>query len=159
MEADKRGFTISAYVSECLRRAVDWITLSEQFEYVHISRPILAAILEKSDEKNLVEIARKLWATRLKDLAIVLHGKSDLEGFRHVLELNAKYLYPSPVTLKWVDDAKESTVFIRHAICQKYSIMLGEACTAYLQAIGRECSYETGINSLKLTILKTTALK
>lgn len=120
---------------------------------------MLTAILEKSDEKSLVEIARKLWATRLKDLAIVLYGKSDLEGFRRVLELNARYLYPSPVTLKWVDDAKESTVFIRHAICQKWSIMLGEAYTAYLQGIGLKCSYETGINSLKLTIFKTTPLR
>ena len=151
-EATRRRGSLNAYVLDCLNRSLEWGTLLQQFEFIHISRMGLAALLEEIDNTQITAIARKISGGLLMDLANALQGKADLDGLRRVIELTAKYQYSFPLSYSWHDDAMGSHVFIRHGISRKWSTFLGEGYLAYLEGIGLQGSYEATINSVKLTI-------
>ena len=151
-EASKRHVSLNAYVQEVLQRSTDWDSLKQPFEFVTISREMLEILLLQIGDADIAAMARSVFAPRLRDLSTLIRGKADLDGLLQVLELIAKYAYPSPVTYSVREDNGRRHIFLRHGISQKWSNYLGEGCLAYLEAIHLHGSYEAAEKSVSLTI-------
>jgi len=151
-EARKRHLSLNAYVGEALQRSIEWGILQAQFEYVSVSREMLEIFLHQVGDADIAATARSVLAPRFKDLATLIHGKTDLDGLLLVLQLTAKYQYPIPVTYSVREDDEGFHIFLRHGISQKWSVYLGEGCLAYLEGIQLRGSYEATDKSLTLTI-------
>jgi len=151
-EARTRHRSLNAYVQETLQRSIDWDAIKQSFEDVSVSKELLEILLRQIGDADLAALARSVLVPRMKDLATLSCGKADFEGLLQVLELSAKYQYSFPATYSVHKDIDGHHIFLRHGISQKWSVYLGEACLAYLEAIHLHGSYEAMEKSLKLTI-------
>jgi hypothetical protein len=151
-EATRRHMSLNAYASDCLGKSVEWDTMEEAFDFAHVSKTILAKLLQETADKEIAAIARQSYTPRLRDLAYAIYGEADLEGLKRVLELTAKYEYQHPITYSWHENSNSSYFFLRHGISEKWSRFLAEGYLGYLETLGIQASYETTINSLRLTI-------
>jgi hypothetical protein len=155
-EAEKAGQTLNAFVISCFQKEVEWASATRGFEYAHLSRQILLAFIKGVETEEIAKLGRQLLASRLRDLASLIHGKADLNGFRQIVNLENKYQYTWDVAYSWKEENDQLRLFVRHGLSRKWSIFLGEGYLEYLRSIGINASYEALNNSLKLIINPTS---
>jgi hypothetical protein len=158
-EAEKKNLSLNSLVGGYLQRSIVWGRVQQQFEYLSVSKDLLETLLEHLRESEIASIARRLLAPRLRDLANFIYGSTDLDGLLQVVELTAKYQYPSPATYDFREVADCLHIFIRHGVSQKWSVFLGEGYVAYLESMGMKASYDATRYCLMLTIPKREPLK
>lgn len=128
--------------------------LFHQFDFLHMDRQLLAALVDRIDEKDLLSIASEIGLPHLKDIIHSLYGAATLDAFRRFLELFAKYEYSWPVPYRRFENGKDEERFVfRHGICRKWSILTGEIGKLYLKELGLQARYEVTTNTTILTIL------
>ncbi len=155
-QAAKRGMMLNAYVVDSLRVGLEWGPVYEKFDFLHIGKQTLVALLEHIEEKDLLGIASETAESLMKELSHALYGAVDLDSFRRLMDLFAKYQYSWPTSYSHYANEHTERYNIRHGICRRWSIFLGELFKTYLEQLGYEAKYEVTNDATILTVLKKT---
>ncbi len=154
-QAAKRGMMLNAYVVDSLRVGVEWGPVYEKFEFLHMGKQTLVALLEHIEEKDLLGIASETTGSLMKELSHALYGAANLDAFRQLMNLFAKYQYSWQTSYSHYANEHTEHYNIRHGICRRWSIFLGELFKTYLEQLGLEAKYEVTNDATLLTVLKT----
>jgi predicted DNA-binding protein len=157
-EASRRGMGLSAYVTECFLRSVEWVTLEDQLDFVHISKTALIALLEKIDDNDITSVAREKAAPFIRDLTYSTYGRVDLQSVLSILDLFSKYIYSKPILYSRFQTDEGETFLIRHEMSSKWSKYIAELVSEILESMKMRCVYEAANESLRLTILTNSNL-
>lgn len=152
-EANKKGLSVNAYVTQSLRIGLEWGPIFDHFDFVHISKQALIALLQRIDEKQLGEVAREATAPLYREIAYVIFHSVDRESLAQVMDILAKYQYSWPTSYSHFQDDLGEHFVIRHGVSRQWSIYLGESLKAYGEALGLQAKYEATSNSTIFTIL------
>ncbi len=154
-QAAKRGMMLNAYVVDSLRVGLEWGPVYEKFDFLHIGKRTLVALLEHIEDKDLLAIAYET-APRLKELSHALYGAANFDAFRQLMGLFAKYQYSWPTSYTHYANEHTEHFVIRHGICRRWSIFLSELFKTYLEQLGFEAKYEVTNDATILTVIKKT---
>lgn len=150
--ASKNGLSLNAFVIKQLALGLEWDPVFHQFDFLHLSKDTLLAFLEHVDDKDIASIARDTGAPLLKEMCIGLYGSSTFENFKRLQEVLVKYEYSWPISFQQFEDSASRRIVLRHGVCRKWSIFIGESVQAYLKGLGLQATYEATNNSTMLTI-------
>lgn len=82
--------SINSVVNQFLQHSVDWDILAAGTGWIPIPKNILVAILDKLDDKTIVEVATKLGQTVPKDILLSMKGNSTIRDWVAILRSRAR---------------------------------------------------------------------
>lgn len=89
-ESEKREVSLNTLVNQVLKRYTEWGMYEPKVGMIPIARPLVSALFEHLDEKEVVEIARKVGKNTVHDIALFMKTKMDLQSFLSWFEMRIK---------------------------------------------------------------------
>ncbi|MEM3094171.1 MAG: hypothetical protein QXX64_00900 [Nitrososphaera sp.] len=89
-ESEKREVSLNTMVNQILRRYAEWDMYEPKVGMIPIARPLVSALFEHMDEKEIVEIACKVGKNAVHDIALFMKTRMDLQSFLSWFEMRIK---------------------------------------------------------------------
>ncbi len=89
-ESEKREVSLNTMVNQILRRYTEWDMYEPKVGMIPIARPLVSALFESLDEKEIIEIACKVGKNAVHDIALFMKSRMDLQSFLSWFEMRIK---------------------------------------------------------------------
>ena len=89
-ESEKRQISLNTLVNQILRRYTEWDMYQTKVGMIPIARPLVSALFEHMDEKEIVDIAEKVGKNSMHDIVLFMKSRIDLESFLLWFEMRIK---------------------------------------------------------------------
>ncbi len=89
-ESEKREVSLNTMINQILRRYTEWDMYESKVGMIPIARPLVSALFERMDEKEVVEIACKVGKNAVHDIALFMKTRMDLQSFLSWFEMRIK---------------------------------------------------------------------
>ena len=89
-ESEKREISLNTMLNQILKRYTEWDMYEPKVGMIPIARPLVAALFERMDEKEIVDIARKVGKNAVHDIALFMKSSMDLQSFLSWFEMRIK---------------------------------------------------------------------
>ncbi len=89
-ESEKREISLNTIVNQILRRYTEWDMYEPKVGMIPIARLLVSALFEHMDEKEIVDMARKIGKNMVHDIALFMKSRMDLQSFLSWFEMRIK---------------------------------------------------------------------
>jgi len=121
-EAQEQGMTLNALVSLILTKHVEWDGKAGKFGYIPVYKPVLASLLQASDEESLVRMGRTILAPMWKEMASFWYHDTSEEKILDLLSMRSRHLpYVQTEVMK---EGRRCTIVTHHDLGPNWSIVL-----------------------------------
>jgi hypothetical protein len=77
-ESEKRQISLNILVNQILRRYTEWDMYETKVGMIPIARPLVSALFEHMDDKDIVDIAEKVGKNAVHDIVLFMKSRVDL---------------------------------------------------------------------------------
>src|SRR5690349_460572 len=81
IESKNREISTNTLVNQALKRFLDWDMYQTKIGLVSINRPVFVEVFGKFTQKEIIEIATRVGKNEVRDIALFMKGKIDLDSF------------------------------------------------------------------------------
>jgi hypothetical protein len=89
-ESEKREVSLNTMINQILKRYTEWDMYEPKVGMIPIARPLVSALFEHMEEKEIVDIARKVGKNAVHDIALFMKSRMDLQSFLSWFEMRIK---------------------------------------------------------------------
>ncbi len=89
-ESDRMEVSLNTLVNQILRRYTEWGMYEPKVGMIPIAKPLVSALFERANEKEIMAIARKVGKNTVHDIALFMKSRMDLESFLSWFEMRIK---------------------------------------------------------------------
>lgn len=118
-ETEKRQVSLNTLVSQVLKRYVDWDMYEPKVGMIPMAKPVVAALFDKMDEKDIVEMACKVGKNAVHDIALFMKSSMDLPSFLSWLEMRMRH---ATIELSHTVHGYSHTYVMKHDMGYKWAL-------------------------------------
>ena len=113
--------SINTLVNQILKRFVEWDMLEPRVGMVAVAKPVVAELFGKISKEEIVNLAMRTGKDSIRDIALFMKGKLDVDSFISWLELRMKN---SSVEMSHsiAEDDTTHTYVIKHDLGENWSL-------------------------------------
>jgi hypothetical protein len=119
-EADNREISLNTLVNQILKRFVEWDLFEPKLGLIPMAKPLVVELFENMSEDEMADMARRVGANTVRDIALFMKHKMDLESFLNWFETRMKALFVE-VSHRKAEDGKHSYI-LKHNLGRNWSI-------------------------------------
>jgi hypothetical protein len=119
-EADNREISLNTLVNQILKRFVEWDLFEPKLGLIPMAKPLVVELFENMSEDEIVDIARRVGKNTVRDTALFMKHKMDLESFLNWFETRMKASFVE-VSHRIAEDGKHSYI-LKHDLGRNWSI-------------------------------------
>jgi hypothetical protein len=151
-KAKKIGITPSSFVSQILRRHIDWVQyIGTGTTFLTIDKEIFVSFLEEMSEDRLVEIARSSSLVSALNFLKFRYQKINFDNVMDFLETLSSNSNIGETNIVIDEDGRNLEINVRHSLGMKWSIFFSEYISGILSSF-LELRAETEVSQLGCTI-------
>jgi hypothetical protein len=132
-DAEDREISLNTLVNQLFRRYVEWDSYEPKIGMIPIAKPIIIQLFENISEDKIVEIATKVGRSAVKDIALFMKHRIDIDSFLEWFETRMKTTSVE-ISHEKLDDKTHSYI-IRHGLGKNWSIFHKTIFESILQDI------------------------
>jgi hypothetical protein len=121
-EAEDREISLNTLVNQIFRRYVEWDSYEPKVGMIPIAKPVVIQLFENISEDKIVEIATKVGRSAVKDIALFMKHKMDVESFLEWFETRMKTSSVEISHQRLDDNYKVQSYIIKHDLGKNWSI-------------------------------------
>lgn len=152
-EAEKEGTTLNGLVSSVLIKHAEWGQMEEKLGIVPVTKALLLAALESTNQAELEIAARERIPAAWRDMCMLRYNAFNLETLLQLFQ-DATNHSPNPrMSLK--KEGNHYTLTFAHSFGYKYSLLFGNGLDEVLQGnlhIKPNIRYEDSLISCDFTL-------
>lgn len=138
--------TLNSLINQFLRHSVDWDIFASKTGWVPIPKYALVSILDKVDEKTILEIGERVGKTVPKDLLLTMSGKYDVHDWLSILRNRA---HAAGFGYSETDENGEIKFIMHHNMGLKWS----KYFRAFYDSAFKELGYDLKFNLTENTLV------
>jgi len=119
-EADNREISLNTLVNQILKRFVEWGLFEPKLGLIPMAKPIVVELFENMSEDEIADMARRVGTNAVRDIALFMKHKMDLESFLNWFETRMKTSFVE-VSHHKAEDGKHSYI-LKHDLGRNWSI-------------------------------------
>jgi hypothetical protein len=81
IESKNREISTNTLVNQALKRFLEWDMYQTKIGLVSVNKPVFIKIFEKFTQKEIIEIASHVGKNEVRDIALFMKGRIDLDSF------------------------------------------------------------------------------
>jgi len=81
VESKNRAISTNTLVNQALKRFLEWDMYQTKIGLVSINKPVFVKVFEKFKQNEIIEIASNVGKNEVRDIALFMKGKIDLDSF------------------------------------------------------------------------------
>jgi hypothetical protein len=89
-EAKDREISINVLVNQVFRRYIEWDSYEPKVGMIPIAKPVVMELFENISEAKIIEIAQNVGNDAVKDIALFMKHRMDVESFLEWFETRMK---------------------------------------------------------------------
>lgn len=89
-ESEKRQISLNTLVNQILRRYTEWDMYETKVGMIPIARPLVSALFEYMDKKEIVDMAEKVGKNSVHDIVLFMKSRIDLQSFMLWFEMRIR---------------------------------------------------------------------
>lgn len=89
-ETEKSRISINTLVNQILERYTEWDMYERRVGMISIAKPLVSALFERMDEKEILDLARKVGKNSVHDIALFMKSRINLQSFLSWFEMRIK---------------------------------------------------------------------
>lgn len=89
-ESEKQDISVNTLANQIFKRYMEWGRFEPKVGMVPVAKQILHALFKKINEKETIELATKVGRDIVRDMAVFMKGKMDLDSFLSWFETRMK---------------------------------------------------------------------
>jgi hypothetical protein len=132
-DAEDHEISLNTLVNQIFRRYVEWDSYEPKIGMIPIAKPIVIQLFENISEDKIVEIATKVGRSAVKDIALFMKHRIDIDSFLDWFETRMKTTSVE-ISHEKLDDKRHSYI-IRHGLGKNWSIFHKTIFESILQDI------------------------
>jgi hypothetical protein len=117
-ESEQREVSLNTLVNQILKRYVEWDLYEPKVGMIPLAKPIVVEMFQKMNEDEIVDIARRIGKNAVKDIALFMKGKIDVNSFLSWFESRMK---TSSVELNHMIENDSHTYIMKHDLGENWS--------------------------------------
>jgi hypothetical protein len=121
-EAEDREISLNTLVNQIFNRYVEWDSYESKVGMIPIAKPILIQLFENISEDKIVEIATKVGRGAVKDIALFMKHRIDIDSFLTWFETRMKTASVEISHQRLDDGNKIHSYIIKHDLGKNWSI-------------------------------------
>lgn len=118
-ESKNREISTNTLVNQALKRFLDWDMYQTKIGLVSINRPVFVEVFGKFTQKEIIEIATRVGKNEVRDIALFMKGKIDLDSFISWFEMR---MMNSSVQVSHSIEKDIHTYVMKHDLGKNWSI-------------------------------------
>jgi hypothetical protein len=135
-DAEDHEISLNTLVNQIFKRYVEWDSYEPKVGMIPIARPVVIQLFENISEDKIIEIATKIGRNAVKDIALFMKHRIDLDSFLEWFETRMKTASVE-ISHEKLDDKTHSYI-IRHNLGKNWSIFHKTIFESILQdALGK----------------------
>jgi hypothetical protein len=119
-EADNREISLNTLVNQILKRFVEWDLFEPKLGLIPMAKPLVVELFENMSENEIADIAKHVGKNTVRDTALFMKHKMDLESFLNWFETRMKASFVE-VSHRIAEDGKHSYI-LKHDLGRNWSI-------------------------------------
>ncbi|MGH9978117.1 MAG: hypothetical protein ACRD8Z_20135 [Nitrososphaeraceae archaeon] len=123
-EAESREINLDTLVNQIFRRYVEWDSYEPKVGMILVAKPVVIQFFENISEDKIVEIANKIGRNAVKEIALFMKHRIDIDSFLQWFEMRMKTASVE-ISHQRLDDYnsnKTHSYVIRHDLSKNWSI-------------------------------------
>ena len=149
--AKMEGTSLNSMINTLLTFDIDWHIPAASSGWVPIPKNILIAIMDKLDEKEIVEVAENVARKTLKDLVLAMKGKY---GTKETLEILAGRSKAGGFHYNEVEEGNHIHFIMQHNMGRKWSLYFKTFYELALSDLGCKTKFTMTDNTVTYTVNK-----
>jgi hypothetical protein len=89
-DAEDHEISLNTLVNQIFRRYVEWDSYEPKVGMIPIAKPIVIQLFESISEDKIIEIATKIGRNAVKDIALFMKHRIDIDSFLEWFETRMK---------------------------------------------------------------------
>jgi hypothetical protein len=134
-EAEDREISLNTLVNQIFKRYVEWGSYEPKVGMIPIAKPVVNQLFENISEDKIVEIATKVGRNTVKDIALFMKHKIDMDSFLEWFETRMKTASVEISHQILEDGNKMHSYIIRHDLGKNWSIFHKTIFESILQEV------------------------
>lgn len=118
-ESKNREISTNTLVNQALKRFLEWDMYQTKIGLVSINKPVFVEIFEKFTQKEIIKIASHVGKNEVRDIALFMKGKIDLDSFISWFEMR---MMNSSVQVSHSIEKDIHTYVMKHDLGKNWSI-------------------------------------
>lgn len=118
-ESKNREISTNTLVNQALKRFLDWDMYQTKIGLVSVNRPVFVEVFGNFTQKEIIEIASRLGKNEVRDIALFMKGKIDLDSFISWFEMR---MMNSSVQVSHSIEKDIHTYVMKHDLGKNWSI-------------------------------------
>ena len=118
-ESKNREISTNTLVNQALKRFLEWDMYQTKIGLVSINKPVFVEIFEKFTQKEITKIASHVGKNEVRDIALFMKGKIDLDSFISWFETR---MINSSVQVSHSIENGRHTYVMKHDLGKNWSI-------------------------------------
>ena len=118
-ESKNIEISTNTLVNQALKRFLDWDMYQTKIGLVSINRPVFVEVFGNFTQKEIIEIASRLGKNEVRDIALFMKGKIDLDSFISWFEMR---MMNSSVQVSHSIEKDIHTYVMKHDLGKNWSI-------------------------------------
>lgn len=118
-ESKNREISTNTLVNQALKRFLDWDMYQTKIGLVSVNRPVFVEVFGKFTQKEIIEIATRVGKNEVRDIALFMKGKIDLDSFISWFEMR---MMNSSVQVSHSIEKDIHTYVMKHDLGKNWSI-------------------------------------
>ncbi|HKU33051.1 MAG TPA: hypothetical protein VJR22_04325 [Candidatus Nitrosotalea sp.] len=143
--------TVNALVNKLLLQAIEWDVVAAKSSWVPIEDKVIKLILEKLDDKEIVQVAQKEGKTLPRDLCLSMRGNYGISEWIDMMKIKS---FVAGFDLTAIHDENESVFVMRHDMGEKYSLHSKLFYEQAFKDLGCDATFQISENTLVIKIPK-----
>jgi predicted transcriptional regulator len=119
IESKNREISTNTLVNQALKRFLEWDMYQTKIGLVSINRPVFVEVFGKFTQKEIIAIASKVGKNEVRDIALFMKGKIDLDSFMSWFEMR---MMNSSVQVSHSIEKDSHTYVMKHDLGKNWSI-------------------------------------
>jgi len=149
--ASSRETTLNSAVNQMLSQVLDWDILAAKAGWVPIPKNALVNILDKIDEKTILELAETNGKTIPNDFMLAMKGRQSIED---LLEINKNRAFSAGFSYSEIIENNYLKIIIQHDMGIKWSKYFSTFYDTAFKSLGCKAEFEIADNILVYRIDK-----
>ncbi len=118
-ESKNREISTNTLVNQALKRFLEWDMYQTKIGLVSVNKPVFVEVFGKFTQKEIIEIASKVGKNEVRDIALFMKGKIDLDSFMSWFEMR---MINSSVQVSHSIEKDNHTYVMKHDLGKNWSI-------------------------------------
>lgn len=121
-EAENHDISLNTLANQIFKRYVEWDSYEPRLGMIPMARPVVIQLFENISEDKIIDIATKVGRTVVKDIALFMKHKIDIDTFLEWFETRMKIASVEVSHQKPNSIQKEHSYVIKHDLGKNWSL-------------------------------------